>query len=135
MRAELNVIFSRMSNPYFLPGCRARHGIAGPRSRLQAIAGEPFPGFCDLKSVGGRQQFDFRQEQIADGLYLLDLLHMLAGTIDDSERIIYITSTTLRLISRLGSAIRVRESSPVDTLCADLGMFRHHCWPITKNRK
>src|SRR5262249_1080190 len=46
-----------------------------------------------------------------------------------------ITSTTLRLISRLGSAIRVRESSPVDTLCADLGMFRHHCWPITKNRK
>src|SRR5262249_18843635 len=41
-------------------GRRARHGIAGPRSRLQAIAGEPFPGFCDLKSVGGRQQFNLR---------------------------------------------------------------------------
>jgi hypothetical protein len=54
---------SRMpSNVRFLfsAGDRARHGIAGPRSRLQAIAGEPFPGFCDLKSVGGRQQFNFR---------------------------------------------------------------------------
>src|SRR5260221_14200578 len=69
---------------------RARHGIAGPRSRLQAIAGEPLPGFCDLKPVGGREQFDFRQEQIADGVYFLDVLHMLSGTIDDNERIIYI---------------------------------------------
>jgi hypothetical protein len=62
------------------------------------------PGFCDLKSVGGRQQFDFRQEQIADGLYLLNLLHMLAGTIDDSERIIYINDIAMDIEARFGNS-------------------------------
>ena len=68
-RADTNLYKTLLHAPSRMPsnvrflfavGDRARHGIAGPRSRLQAIAGEPFPGFCDLKSIGGRQQFNFR---------------------------------------------------------------------------
>src|SRR5262249_39306131 len=60
---------------------RAGGNISGPTPRVQTIASEPLTGLCNLKSTVRREQFNFRQEQIADRVQFLDLLCLSAGPI------------------------------------------------------
>src|SRR5262249_41542880 len=60
---------------------RAGGNIPGPTPRVQTIASEPLSALCNLKSTVRREQFNFRQEQIADRVQFLDLLCLPAGPI------------------------------------------------------
>src|SRR6516165_7340676 len=101
---------------------RAGGNISGPTPRVQMIASEPLTGLCNLKSTVRREEFNFRQEQIADRVQFLDLLDLSASPIGYKSRVIHINDVAVDIESRLGNTGHANFRC-LDPLHANLGTF------------